>query len=378
MKIYDHLDTTSEGHISRHSIWLPDREIKVPFQHGGRICKYTHPEEGDYPLDSIAHEYAILHALAAEQMAPPLGGWVYFKTVTSEYDGALRVDPIGAYGYQMQDATKLPPGQFDVDKAKELPIQGSKSAWADVMKPGNVVNGYLVDVRRTAWDMLQWMGGNGLPALPPRPVDSEETLEEHLRRYAQFPKGQRTMPYQTMRLGGTTVIPGAREIVPRADALGFKPQPGESVLDIGCLTGGMLDYSWRRQTVGGARPGLHAGVEVDEDYVALARDVARFNDENLCILNRDVTESTEEFVRWSKAFFKDAPDHLLLLSLEKHLGENTLWALVDGIEAKTTYIETNAMKEGRYALRQGVEKRGGEYVGDSKDRNTRRLYWIQR
>lgn len=377
MNIYETLDVTKEeAEVSRHSIWLPERSLKVPFQYRGRITKYTRPGEAAYSLDTLRHEVAILRAMAELRMAPPIGHFVYFKTLVSMYDDAYRIDPMGAYGYEMADAAKLSTGGFDLRKMRDLPIQGSVSAWNDVLKHGNIVNGYLVDVRRSAFDMLQWMGV--LPELP-RYRASEEDLEERLRKDGQFPKGERTEPYQTTRLGPTAVIPGAREVVPRAELLGFRPQPGESVLDIGCLTGGMLDYSWRRQAVLG-EVGEHAGVDVDEDYVELARDVARYNGQAPCILQRDVCQDTEAFVQWVKTFFhrtKGRPDHLLLLSLEKHLGEETLWSLVDNIAAGTTYIETNAMKEGRYALRAGVEKRGGGYVGDSKDRNVRRLYRIR-
>jgi hypothetical protein len=72
-------------------------------------------------------------------------------------------------------------------------------------------------------------------------------------------------------------------------------------------------------------------------------------------------------------------DHLLLLSMLKHLpdGERSLWQIVDALRPRTTYLETNAVKEGLMApLATAVRLRGGVLTGWSHDRNTRACYKV--
>jgi hypothetical protein len=144
------------GVAGRHAIWLPNLQLKIPFQFGGRVTKYQHAEPSYDPADTLPHELAILRALAAAGMAPPIGELVHVETLISEHRGAWHADPVGAWGYEMADADALPPGRFSLEAMRALPIAGSPGAWGDIGKPGNVVNGYLVDVRRSAWDMLRW------------------------------------------------------------------------------------------------------------------------------------------------------------------------------------------------------------------------------
>jgi len=170
-RILCELDATQPGVVvGRHAIWVPQppdggSPVKMPFQCGGRICKYTRPTERTYDRQSLRHEVAILCALAELGMAPPIGGWVFVRRLVSMFGGHRTEDDFGAWGYEMADAGTLPPGRFDIDAMRALPIEGSPGAWGDVEKPGNVVNGYLVDVRRSAFDMLRWTG-DGLPMIP--------------------------------------------------------------------------------------------------------------------------------------------------------------------------------------------------------------------
>jgi SAM-dependent methyltransferase len=250
-----------------------------------------------------------------------------------------------------------------------LPIVGSDGAWGDVAKPGNVVNGYLVDVRRSAWDMLRWTGG-GLPALPPPPIDLA-SLRARVHRECQFPAGERAEAYQDFWLGGKPER-GQRRVVERAQAIGFDPKPGESVLDIGCQSGGFLQYA--------ALAGVTrlAGVEIEPRYVDCARALARSCGQNICVRQMDVVRDRSAFLDWVRAYFPGGrPTHCLSLSLEKHVSEPFLLDLVDVIGARCTYIETNAVSEDRpWKLWPEVLERGGRHVGDSADRNLRRLYQI--
>jgi len=376
MRILDTLDCTADGvHAGNHSVWLPTAGLKFPFQHAGRIAKYTRPEQKTSDLrDTLPHEVAILRALAALGMAPPIGELVFAKTVVSTFGGAQFADPIGAYGYEIADAHKLPPGKFNLAAMQALPIFGSEGAWGDVLKPGNVVNGYLVDVRRTDWDCLRWMG-DALPELPAYQEDIE-ALRDRVARLCSFPKGERPEPYQDYWLNDQ-LISGARRVAERARLLGFQPQPGESVLDIGCQTGGFLQYARYFQTSEGGAAGRLAGLDVDPDYITCAQDLARVQVACTNYLVRDAADLLK-LVAWARTFYRGGLDHLLLLSMDKHLGHALLWRIVEALNARYTYLESNAQKDGQYALRTGVEVRGGRYVGDSNDRNLRRLYVVKR
>ncbi|HEX4460416.1 MAG TPA: hypothetical protein VIA18_20705 [Polyangia bacterium] len=367
------LDATAVGVVAgRHSIWAPElgiNGVKVPFQWGGRITKYKHDEPSHDVVDTLPHELAILRALAAERMAPPIGDLVRVDTLISEHRGAWHADPCGAWGYEMADATTLPPGRFSLERMRELPIAGSAGALGDVGKPGNVINGYLVDVRRSAWDMLRWTGSP--PAPLPRAAVWRDELLARVHRDCQFPAGERAIAYQDFWLLGV-LERGQRRIVERARAMGFVPNIGESVLDIGTQSGGFLQYAALLSA------GRVAGVELEPRYVDCARALARSCRQNICIRQMDVNAERAVFLAWVRAYFPAGVDHLLLCSMEKHLGERELFDLVDAIGARHVYIETNAVgvDNGPMKLLPQVKARGGRHVGDSRDRNLRRLYQI--
>lgn len=371
------VDASAAGVVTgRHAVWAPELAIKIPFQWGGRVTKYQHLEPGYDPTSTIPDELAILRALAAEQMAPPIGDLVRVETLISEHPGAWHADPVGAWGYEMADASKLPPGRFSIERMRALPIAGSPGAWGDVGKPGNVVNGYLVDVRRSAWDMLRW-GGNRLPVLPSLTQDRGE-LRARVNRECQFPPGERAEAYQDFWLAGQ-LERGQRRVVQRAAALGFSPRAGESVLDVGTQAGGFLQLA--------ALKGVThlAGVEIEPRYVDCARALARSCGQNICFRQMDAIAERDAFLSWVRAYFPRGVDHLLLLSMEKHLGEGPMFDLVDAIGARHVYVETNAVAaddgqgpEPAAAMKlfEYVRARGGRHVGNSRDRNLRRLYQI--
>lgn len=372
MRTLDVIDVTQPGVVvGRHACWLPELQIKLPFAWGGLITKYRHAEPGYDSADSLPHELAILHALAHEGMAPDIGELVRVETLISNHRGAWHADPIGAWGYQMADATKLPPGRFTLDRMRTLPIAGSEGAWGDIAKPGNVVNGYLIDVRRSAWDMLRWTG----ELVPERLiVDLDaEALRAHIHCECQFPVGERDVAYQDFWLGGA-LERGQRRIAERAEAMGFRPRIGDSVLDIGCQAGGFLQLA--------ARAGVSrlAGVDVEQRYVECGRALARSCGQNICIRQMDVVAEREAFLAWVRAYFPAGVDHLLCLSLEKHIGEGFLLDLIDAIGARRTYVETNAVKsraEADLKMWPDIRQRGGVHVGFSDDRNLRALYTLE-
>lgn len=377
MKVYPFLDLCDASRVvmGQHSAWmrpLPNLGtwgVKVPFQWGGRLTKYTR-QEATYDLTSLRHEYTILKAMAELHMAPGIGEWVYFQQVRSTYPGFEWVDPCGAFGFEMQDVGALPRGLFDIEAMLQLPIAGSPGAWNDIGVPErrNVRNGYLVDVRRSVFDMLSWTRLDTLIQLPVRPRPEELALVVEL---ASFPKGERPEPYQEYYLDGAW-HPGARRVVPRAQAVGFVPRATESVLDIGCHVGGFLQYA--------ALPtgqGCYVGVDVDADYLAFGAALANANQQNICFLNADVAKGTEIFIHKIQKML-GRPDHLLLLSVWKHLGSAVLWQLVDGLHARHTYIESQPTVDGSTPLDAEIAVRGGCRMGESSDRNRRILFRIDK
>ena len=390
MRVFDVLDLHERGVFTgKHGVWIPSLQVKVPFQFGGQIQKYQMIREQKYPLKLLEEEVGMLRWLAERKMAPPIGDWVYFKTVISEHPGAWWADPLGAYGYRMGDAESLPPGALanleepvsDVIKrtAGEL-ISGSPGAWNDLNKHGNVINGYLVDARRSGWDRLRWHG----PMLGARwepYVEYEDSLVKDLHIDGQFPFRDRELPYQEYYLGGWRE--GEREVRNRAKIFGFAPQRGEQVLDIGCQIGGFLHYAafaqgWLE------RPGdsdcTLIGVDTQAEYVDLARRLARANGFNICYRVLNVDDQFESLCAWiDQLWGDDQIDHLLMLSMLKHLrgGESRLWEIVNILMPGMTYLETNAVKEGTIPpLLTEVEARGGVLAGFSRDRNIRACYRI--
>jgi len=386
VRTIEELDADDPGVVQgKHSLWFQELGVKIPYQRGGfATCRPLH--EGFYDLNAtLSDEVSILRALSDVGMAPPIGAWVFVETLISTYDGVRRFDPIGAWGYEMGDATRMPPGAFDLKLMRQdFPIKGSPAAWNDAGKPDNTVNGYLVDARRTAWDRLRWYG-NETACVPQRGVDLQ-VLQHQVVKRCQFPPGERAEPYQEFYLGDRW-IRGARSVCLRSEMLGFRPRPEEVVVDLGCQSGGFLQYAWfEQQRIHGVQVpptnGALAGVDCEEGYIRCARDLARANGQCIDFRCLDLVADTRVVEEWAhdlaRASGRERVDHLLLLSMEKHIGEPLLWRLVDEIGARRTYIETNAQQEGRYRLRKDVELRGGRYVGNSADRNTRRLYVIER
>jgi len=192
---------------------------------------------------------------------------------------------------------------------------------------------------------------------------------EEMVRLASFPKGERSEPYQEYYLDGAWV-PGARSVRDRAGLLGFRPSVGESVLEVGCHVGGFLQFS----ALAGACPVV--GVDVDPDYVRVGNEIARLGDLGYSVIRLDCRDPVfGGVVSWC---FGRGVDHLLVLSMAKHVGVNAIWGVVDLVGARSVYLESNALKDGQEAdaLLPGVIARGGRKVGESTDRNRRALYRI--
>jgi hypothetical protein len=225
--------------------------------------------------------------------------------------------------------------------------------------------------------MLRWVGPDRAELQAPQ----NQELVARVHRDFQFPPGEREQAYQDFWLNGKRER-GQRRVIERAQALGFDPQPGDRVVDIGCQSGSFLQYA-ALQT---GNQGVFIGVEANAHYVACARALAGSCNQPICIRHGAVTQSSAALIDWIRTLASPI-DHLLLLSMEKHLGDATLFHLIDVLAARRTYIETNAVAKdsgdgpapaGPMKLWDGVRARGGKHVGDSRDRNLRRLYVIDR
>lgn len=385
MKIYDVLDLTDpKVVVGKHSVWVPPSTlggwgVKAPFQFGGRVQKYKHPYEQSYDYSTLADEYAMLRVLGPQGITPGVRDWVYFKTVISEHNGAWWADPLGAYGYEMQHADSLPKGVVDAHYLglvrKAGLIVGSDGAWGDLLVPdrGNIRNGYVIDVRRSSFDMLRLNPERYrlIPGVPLYHEDCQKILL-CLSKDGQFPFRERPRPYQDVLLNGIW-YGGEREIVQRAAALGFHPEAMDGVLDLGCCTGGFLQYAC--SVADGA---FRVGVDSQAEFVGLARRIARSNGTNVCFRQMDLCDVGLDFLHWLTQVFPRGIDHLLCLSMTKHLGEETMWSLIDMINAKRVYLESNAVKDPPYPLSHGASMRDGTFVGFTTDRNKRACYVLNR
>lgn len=390
MNVFDVLDVTQLDRKPTHSVWLREQRNslfghKIPFQFGGEVQKYQRPLETAYPLDTLCEEAALIDFLASKQLGPPRYDWVYYKTIVSDHlgDGARWADPCGAYGFEMADANVMPPGKYDVDALKSWDmVRATTGAWSDAMKPHNIVNGYLVDTRRSWFDRLQYLGSFDYSARPLY-VEDRSALHADLRKEGSFPFKEREQPYQEYYLDGVW-HQAEREVHKRAVTLGMTIAPGESMLDLGSCLGGFTTWAMLH---GASRC---VGLDSQAEFVSLAQRLARANAQNIAYVQFDLTcverdsiTCLAQHLDWLKAIFPLGIDHLVCLSMGKHLSESIMWWWIDHLKAKHTYLETNAVKPEmvnakQYPYWNGVQERGGTWLGMSHDRNERALYRIDR
>jgi hypothetical protein len=172
-----------ESVLGKHCVWVAALELKIVLSFQGYI-ESTAWERGrkakeirelnlnaDTPgfrlesLYSIANETRILQILSEKNMSPSPRGYAYFKTAMSTiFTKELYTDKKGMFGYYVQDANKLNYGQYSFDEFKKEfldtgRIKANPGAIGDLgKKQGNLINGFLVDVRRTCEWMMQFNG----------------------------------------------------------------------------------------------------------------------------------------------------------------------------------------------------------------------------
>jgi hypothetical protein len=175
--------------LGKHCIWIPSIEAKIILSFQGCIESTAWPrgknadkirmsclnESPDFlfnSLISIVNEVEIIRKLSYCNMSPPVIGYFHIKNVISKiFTRNWYSDDKGMYGYFVKNANKLPPGQYNFEKFKSLfldtgIIKANPGAIGDLeRKEGNLVNGYLVDVRRTREYCMQLNGDIDLTEL---------------------------------------------------------------------------------------------------------------------------------------------------------------------------------------------------------------------
>jgi hypothetical protein len=180
----------------KHSIWVPGPEMKIPWSYNGKITSFKDWEKGKdakeiedrtfnsenrywdrESLQSIMNEYTIFKKMDDLQLAPPIKGMFYIKNITSDFiPDVLTNDTKGVYGYYMRDAYKMEQqgkynfndndladnyGYYRVDYLPdrfenhiEPLLIISAGAKGDMRKEDNIIKGYLIDIRRSIFDMM--------------------------------------------------------------------------------------------------------------------------------------------------------------------------------------------------------------------------------
>lgn len=388
--------------LGKHCIWIPALNIKLIWSWRGRIESRYDWERGrnadkllsgrfgsDYrgfellSLDSILNEVTIMKILAKENMAPPIGEIIYIENFISDYPyGVEQCDCTGIYGYEILDATELAPGSFSEDKFKKefvntKKIMLSAGAYNDIFveERNNIVNGYLIDVRRTIWDMMR--AAKTEEKITPH-LDRDK-LKEQIKQLTQFPHKQRKENYQSY-FDGEEYVPGSRNTEYRFEQMKItsKDIAGKSVLDLGCNLGSFCLESYRL----GA---FHVmGIDSEKDYVNCARALARSVGYHINYMKMDLSR-TKDIIDYTKKYFKYGVDVLFALSIYKHI-EESLWELLRGINWKVCYLESHNAPEGEKTghvqkMKQGIASLNCQRVaelGMTSDRSPRYVWRLEK
>jgi len=387
--------------IGKHCVWIPDLEIKISWAFNGKIESYRDWEKGrnakeimnqsfgngfwdEESLISIQNEYNIFGLLSKYKMSPPVDGYIYIKNIQSSFCRYRHNDPIGIIGYKIRDANKLPKGRWSFDEFLEKfidtgIISASLGAAGDLKKDNNVVNGFLIDVRRTIWDMMKL---NGYIAYTTN-IDSiineeDDKVKSKVLQYGQFPFKERKKAYQTYWFKDH-YEDGTRQTLYRFDKMKIdKDLAGKTVLDLGCQIGSMCTEAYMR----GAR--WITGIDNQNEYVDCARDLARVNGHQINYQCIDLMNIDKTLHYISAYYDNDVIDIVFMLSLYKHIGAQC-WNILQHANFKTAYIESNncpdkwdskQAKEIEIALHERFKKSKIERICITEDRSPRCVWRI--
>ncbi|MCK9371457.1 hypothetical protein M0R04_16195 [Candidatus Dojkabacteria bacterium] len=164
-----------DAKLGKHCLWVPGIESKFVISLNGRpesvawargrnkemIDSYKFISKNKKEIMStLVTEYTLFTLLSEKKMSPCPGEQIKVKTFISSIFYPDYLDAKGIYGFIFPDANKLPAGKWNFDKFKQLfidtgKIEASPGALGDLNKEGNVVNNYLIDVRRSIFDMMR-------------------------------------------------------------------------------------------------------------------------------------------------------------------------------------------------------------------------------
>jgi ubiquinone/menaquinone biosynthesis C-methylase UbiE len=346
--------------VGKHCIWIPELGMKIIWSHTGKIEAFKDwdkgrnyekllsghfapgvliPGEGweESTLRSIVNEYEIMVILAGHNMAPIIGEKFHIKKFVSDWPyGVSFCDVRGRYGYEMLDANSLPKGSFEKGALKQIfgdNLEISDGAIGDVYKEDNIVNGYLIDIRRTIWDMMQLnLPYEGERRIPKREHDLK-AIKAKVAKYGQFPFKERSQPYQSYYLLDE-YVKGSRDTEYRRAFMHIRDYIGDNVLDLGCSIGSMATEAY---LLGGVKV---LGLDFQEEFVECARDIAMVNSFPINYVEKDLM-NTGDCVRYIVNFFnEETVDVVFALSLFKHV-KFKLFELLRHFKWKVCFLESN-------------------------------------
>jgi len=403
--------------VGKHSIWIPELELKLPFQYNGHFVEYYHWSRGQHAeriknftfgtelpyamssLYNIVEEWAIFYLLAKRKLAPPIGGFVFFKNILSTFPkDVMRCDPKGGYGFFMRDASKLDKKSFSPDYFKQEFVSSgilycSETALGDICEEGrnNHINGYIVDIRRSIQDAIHL---RKLPGLDEIATDTYLTsickeifyqddpgkLKERIAVYGQFPFKQRNKPYQSYWLRNE-YVEGARATEERLSLMGIPTElpPETSVLDLGCCIGAICQGMYLR----GARDIL--GLEYQLEYLACARDLARYNGHQISYLQYDLSdrEQLDKVIAHLNKYFPNGIDYVFALAIYKHIGLDNLLYLLENISFRNLYVESSSVESvkttghAKECNKQLNKRWKTKFLGYTTDRSKRAIWYCE-
>lgn len=164
----------------KHSIWIPDLQMKFPFQYNGVVIEYKDVKLGQHwskiingtwgteknsrrnSFFNIIEEYVMFDLLFKKRYSPNVCNFFFIKQITSEFPwGKKNIDSKGILGFFMVDANNYPhktfsKEQFEIDFIKTGILKVSASALTDITMAtrNNLVNNYIVDLRRSYQDAV--------------------------------------------------------------------------------------------------------------------------------------------------------------------------------------------------------------------------------
>lgn len=409
-RIYDHAeirrnkfyleDKAYDMVLGKHEIWIPGLELKIIWsmwgqilahktwqksRHKKAIAKGTFGQESQgfnkEALESILHEYRLLDELAKVKMAPPVKGLVYFRFFSSDFIKPGFTDVCGVYGFFIRDANKLEPGRWNLERFLKKFVKNNRvevNPWilGDFNKPKNIINGYMIDARRTKG--ARWLDMKDVDTSGIEYKEDVNQLKKDIENLTQFPFNKRKKNYQSYYLEGEGYNNGSRNTEYRFEQMGIGDLKGKSVLDLGCNLGSMCIEAYRR----GARNIV--GLDYQKEYIEVGKRLVKYNGMNINLRQADLTK-VKKTLKFIKGYFNGSIDVVFALALYKHIGQN-LWDVLDGFKWKTCYLESHSAKGDVKTpqvkeIEQFIKNKKGWKVTDLglvKDRSQRYIWRIDR